>query len=123
MLIPGGRIGKIRRSSALMADVVEKIGKEDGGLTDEGELESMQAGITSGLSVASTGVSLESLLVSVARPSAPSSSQHGDLSSSPTYRHHRHTSPVSRMMPDVRRLIFDVWCLMITMIMCMMYDQ
>ena len=65
VLIPGERIGKIRRSSALMADIVQTIGDEDGCLTGEGELESMQAGIMSGFNVASTGVYLESLLVSV----------------------------------------------------------
>ena len=62
VIIPGERVGKIRRSSALLTDLVQQMGDKDSCLTGEDELESVQEGIISGFAVKATGLTLDHIL-------------------------------------------------------------
>ena len=70
VIIPGERIGKIHRSSALMVDISQMIVDEDSGLTGEGELERLQSGIFRGFTAAATGMRLNSMFAPLCQPSS-----------------------------------------------------
>ena len=74
VIIPGDKIGKLRRSNIVQADLESTMAVDSGCLTGEDQLESMQEAIMQGMfSGPSTGVSLDSLMAPARAPSAPAS--------------------------------------------------
>ena len=70
VIIPGPRIGKLRRTQKIQADIDQVINKDESSLTGADELQSQQAAIFGSLNIAATGVSLDQLLA----PAAPAGS-------------------------------------------------